>query len=58
MAVVLALLGNVISFYSGAERGWFLKVAAISRCGFVHPENTLSSFGRTVVAARAQSYCQ
>ena len=37
-AVVLAGLGNVMSFVPGAERGWFLTVAVVAVTGLFIPK--------------------
>ena len=39
-AVLFALLGSVITFYPGAERGWFLVVAALAAAGLFIPKTT------------------
>jgi hypothetical protein len=38
IALLLALLGQVISFYPGADFGWFLTVAALSASGLFLPK--------------------
>lgn len=37
LAVVFAILGCVITFYPGAECGWFLIVVALSAAGLFIP---------------------
>lgn len=37
LAVLFAILGNVITFYPGAECGWFLTVAALAVAGMFIP---------------------
>jgi len=38
LAVVLAVLGDVITFVPGAEREWFLVVAGLSASGLLIPK--------------------
>ncbi len=38
LGVLLTALGYVISFYPGAECGWFLIAAGLSACGIFVPQ--------------------
>jgi hypothetical protein len=53
MAAVLGLLGQFISFYPGAEAGWFGVAASLALAGFLSPARRLRIVAAVLVVLLA-----